>query len=126
MPLAGAVVSLLTTGVFANPNARGSLMSSATFLALIEFGWLGPDHPHMVGVTCFAGSTFVPRTALTCACVSREHGSVPVPRAYAGWELQSIKPKIVPVIAPNTSFEFNLSPPGNWLRADFVAWPAPW
>src|SRR5579859_501693 len=113
MPLAGAAVSLLTTGVFANPNARALLMSSATFFALIEFGWLGADHPHMVGVSRFAGSTFVPRAALTCACVSREHGSVPVPPAYAGWEQQSIKPKIVPVIAPNVSFEFILPPPGN-------------
>jgi hypothetical protein len=34
--------------------------------------------------------------------------------------------KIVPVIAPNISFEFMLSPPGNWLPAGFVTWLAPW
>src|SRR5579859_7039960 len=111
MPLAGATVSLLTTGVFANPNARALLMSSATFFALVEFGWLGADHPHIVGVSRFAGSTFVPRTALTCACVSSEHGSVGGGTAYAGAEQHSAKKNTATFTTIGFSFEFISSPP---------------
>src|SRR5579859_1275637 len=117
MPVAGAADSLLTTGVFANPNAFALLMSSATFLVLLEFGCFA-DHPHMVGASRLAGSTFMPRAALTCASVSREHGSAAGPPAYAGWQLHSIRAKKVPTIARTVSFEFMLSPPGNWLPTD--------
>src|SRR5579872_1056168 len=104
MPLAGATDSPLTIGVFAKPNAFALMMSSATFLVALEFGCFA-DHPHMLG-NRLAGSTFMPRTALTCTSVSSEHGSAAGPPAYAGWQLHSIKERKVPTIARTVSFEF--------------------
>ena len=87
------------------PNARTSLMTSVTFFALIVFGWSGADHSHKRSATCFAWSTFAPKTALACASVRSEHGSLCRP-AEAGCEKHIAGPKRDPIIAATFSSEF--------------------
>src|ERR1700733_1915210 len=94
MPLAGMAFSLLEMGDLANPKARSLEMMITTFLALAEFGWPDVDHWHKVGSSRCGVSTLAPRTALTCACVTREQGSLAVAAcAKRGLQMPSAQKK---------------------------------
>src|SRR5579872_5419230 len=84
-------------------------MVSATFFPFIEFGWLGVDHWHNLGAMRCAASTFVPRAALTCACVRREQASL-AGAAYAEVELHAARAQRKVTAAEDKHFRSIRSP----------------